>query len=128
MDTIRSGMDQFFALAYICRVINTGPDTWSFDSQVHWDFPALREKFLRGFENLAESPDASSVDRLASLLALTHLELVFFGQHFPSAILGCGADDPQSIAEFVSDLAEMHDGRLNFDDVKARALARQQKR
>src|SRR6516162_1617001 len=25
-DTIRSGMDQFFSLAYICKVINTGRD------------------------------------------------------------------------------------------------------
>jgi hypothetical protein len=30
-DTIRSGMDEFFALAYICKVIDTGRDTWAFD-------------------------------------------------------------------------------------------------
>src|SRR5712671_3774121 len=54
-DTIRSGMDEFFALAYICKVINTGRDTWRFEPHVRWDFPALREKFLRGFERLAGS-------------------------------------------------------------------------
>jgi hypothetical protein len=86
-DTIRSGMDEFFALAYLCRVINTGTDTWSFDPHVPWDFSALREKFLRDFERLAGSPEMSVVDRLASLLALTHLELVFLAQYFPSAIL-----------------------------------------
>ena len=31
MDTIRSGMDGFFSLAYICRVINTRRDTWTFE-------------------------------------------------------------------------------------------------
>lgn len=94
-DTIRSGMDEFFALAYICKVINTERDTWAFDPHVRWDFPALREKFLRGFEQLAESPDANAAQILASLLALTHLELVFLAQHFPSAIFGNVADSPQ---------------------------------
>jgi hypothetical protein len=124
MDTIRSGMDQFFALAYLCRVIDTGAETWVFDPHAQWDFPALRERFIRGFEQLAGSPDASAVDRLSSLLALTHLELVFLGQHFPSAILGYAVADPQSTAEFVSDLSEWHAGRISFEDVKARLLAR----
>lgn len=122
MDTIRSGMDEFFALAYVCRVISTGPDTWIFDPHVHWDFPVLREKFLRGFEHLAEFPDASAVDRLASLLALTHLELVFLVQHFPSAVFMAASSQPSP--ESLSDLSEWHAGRLSFDDVKARALAR----
>ena len=82
MDTIRSGMDQFFLFAFSCRGINTEDDTWNFDRHVHWDFPELRNTFMRRFEHLVES-DASAVDRLASLLALTHLELVFLGQNFP---------------------------------------------
>src|SRR6516225_1045298 len=85
-DTIRSGMDEFFALAYTCKVINAERGTWAPDPHVRWDFPALREEFLRGFEQLAESPDATK--SLASLLALTHLELVFLAQNFPSAIFG----------------------------------------
>ena len=124
-DTIRSGMDQFFALAYLCRVINTGPEAWSFDPHAQWNFPALREKFMHGFEQLARTPDVNAVDRLAALLALTHLELVFLAQYFPSAILGHAAADPQSTAEFVSDLSEWHAGRISFDDVKARLLARE---
>lgn len=83
-DTIRSGIDEFFALAYICKVINTERGTWAFDRHVRWDFPALRERFLRGFEELAESPDANAAQSLASLLALTHLELVFLAQNFPA--------------------------------------------
>lgn len=91
-NTIRSGMDEFFALAYICKVINTGRDTWKFDPQARWDFPTLREKFLRGFERLVGSIDAGTDERLALLLALTHLEIVFLAQHFPSAIFGDVAD------------------------------------
>jgi hypothetical protein len=94
-DTIRSGMDEFFALAYICKVINTPRDTWAFEPHTRWDFPALRERFLRGFERLAESPDTEAPQRLASLLALVHLELVFLAQHFPSAIFGNVANSPQ---------------------------------
>jgi hypothetical protein len=94
-DTIRSGIDEFFALAYICKVINTERGIWAFDPHVRWDFPVLREKFLRGFEQLAESPDANAAQSLASLLALTHLELVFLAQNFPSAIFGDVADSSQ---------------------------------
>jgi hypothetical protein len=94
-DTIRSGIDQFFSLAYICKVINTGRDTWAFEPHARWDFPALRERFLRGFEHLAESPDAGAAEKLALLFALTHLELVFLAQHFPSAIFRDVADGPQ---------------------------------
>jgi hypothetical protein len=94
-DTIRSGMDAFFALAYICKVINTPRATWAFDPHARWDFSALRERFLRSFERLAESPDTEASQRLASLLALVHLELVFLAQHFPSAIFSDVADSPQ---------------------------------
>jgi hypothetical protein len=82
MGTIRSGMDEFFLLAYSCRCINTENETWSFDRHVHWNFPELRETFIRRFQHLVESDD-SAVDRLASLLLLAHLELVFLAQNFP---------------------------------------------
>jgi hypothetical protein len=49
---------------------------------------------------------------------------VFFGRYFPSAILEDTAVDPQSNVEFISDLSEWHAGRITFDEVKARALAR----
>ena len=126
MDTIRSGIYWFFRLADLCAIINTGRDTWNFAPHLHWDFPALREEFLRSFEHLAGS-DMSVVQRLASVLALTHLELVFLAQHFPSATLGGLVDDSQSSAELLSDLAELRAGGLTFDDVKARALLRRYK-
>jgi hypothetical protein len=127
MGTIRSGMDQFFALAYVCGIINTGSETWRVDTPLHCDFPILRERFLSDFEHLAGTPDASMADRLASLLALTHLELVFLGQHFPSAIFKNVASSSQPSSEFLSDLSEWQAGRLSFDDVNARLLARRYK-
>src|SRR5580698_1947260 len=72
MGTIRSGMDEFFSLAYSCRGINTASATWGFDPHAHWDFPVLRERFMRVFEHL-DGPDPSVVDKLASLLVLIHL-------------------------------------------------------
>jgi hypothetical protein len=129
MGTIRSGIDEFFGLADLCTVIETGPETWNFDPLGHWDFPGLRERFMRGFEHLTDySPDRGAAERLASLLALTHLELVFFGRHFPSAIFDDAVVDPQSNAAFISDLSEWHAGRVTFEDVKARALAREKDR
>jgi hypothetical protein len=124
MDTIRSGLDCFFDLAYVCRVINTGPDTWRLDPYVPSGFPELRQKFLRDFDSLAESSEANAVVRLASLLALTHLELLFLAQRFPSALLGDVTINPRSTAAFVSDLSEWHAGRISFDEVKVRLLAR----
>ena len=85
--TIRSGMDHFFALAHACAVINTPRSSWNVDSRAGWDFALLRKDFIRGFERLGDSAPASAVERLAGLLALTRLELLFVAHHFPSAIL-----------------------------------------
>jgi hypothetical protein len=81
MDTVRSGMDQFFGLAYLCRVI-ADSGTWHFDRQVHWGFEEMREAYFRHFRDLTRD-EVSTTERLASLLMLTHLELVFLGQGFP---------------------------------------------
>ncbi len=86
MGTIRSGLDHFFSLAYICAIINTGSRAWSFDRQAQWDFVQLRNKFMRDFDSLAASMPTSTIDKLASLLVLVHLELVFMAQHFPFVI------------------------------------------
>jgi hypothetical protein len=124
MDTIRSGTDWFFKLADLARSLTREEIPGTLTRTCIWDFPALREKFLRNFEHLAGSFDMSVVQRLASVLALTHLELVFLAPHFPSASLRGLVDDSQSSAEFLSDLAELRAGRLTFDDVKARARVR----
>jgi hypothetical protein len=88
--TIRSGMDQFYLLAGSCRGLLREMGAWKPDPHEHWDFSALRERFMRDFEHLTD-PDVSAWDKLASLFTLTHLELVFMARHFPSAIF---ADRP----------------------------------
>jgi hypothetical protein len=96
--TIRSGIDEFYLLAYACRSIVRDNETWKFDPHERWDFPVLRERFMRGFEHLAD-PDVSTADRLASLFGLTHLELVFLARHFPSAIFADRVSDSMTINE-----------------------------
>ena len=86
MDTITSGMDWFFSLTRACIVINTPWATWDFDAHRNWDFLSLRQEFLRRFETLANASDASAPEKLAQLLALTHLQLVFVSRHFPSTM------------------------------------------
>jgi hypothetical protein len=86
MGTIRSGIDHFFSLAHFCKIIDMEREARSMERCLHWDFRALRETFVRGYERFAERPDVSAADALPSLFALTHLELVFLAQHFPSAI------------------------------------------
>ena len=87
-DTIRSGMDWFFGLAHLCTMIQAE----EVDSHASREFPRLRERFMRDFENLAESTDTSAEAALASLLALTHCELLFLAHNFPSAILKDAAE------------------------------------
>ncbi len=87
--TIRSGMDMFFLLAYSCNAIDTDSRTWAFDCEMPVTYKDLRASFLSRFEHVVR-PELSAPDRLACLLALVHLELVFIAQHFPSAILGSG--------------------------------------
>jgi hypothetical protein len=86
METIWSGMDWFFPLAHACTAINTPRATWDFDARRNWDFPSLRQEFLRRFENLANGAETGAPAKLAELLALTHLQLVFLAQHFPSTL------------------------------------------
>lgn len=133
MGTIRSGMDEFFSLAYICRCIDTGSVTWSFAPHAHWDFSVLRESFMRVFEHL-DSPNVSAVDRLASLFVLTHLELVFLAHHFPSVFFEEMANEPRSIAEarsdlseLLTDISELRAGRLSSEDLRVRVQARKSK-
>ncbi|MGA7380281.1 MAG: hypothetical protein WBX03_05475 [Terriglobales bacterium] len=85
MDTIRSGMDEFFLLAQVCRVLTDEFARWNFDRQVISNFSELRTASLRRFEELTRT-DASAGEQLASLLAFVHLELVFLAQNFPSVM------------------------------------------
>jgi hypothetical protein len=111
--TIRSGIDEFYLLAYGCRSIVRDNETWRFDPHERWDFPVLRERFMRGFEHLAD-PDVSTADRLASLFGLTHLELVFLARHFPSAIFADRASDSMTDAEIRQDIKRMIGGKASW--------------
>jgi hypothetical protein len=111
--TIRSGIDEFYLLAYSCRSIVRSGETKDFDPQEYGTFPALREKFMRGFEHLS-APDVSAADKLASLFALTHLELVFMAKNFPSAIFADRSGDSMTAAELRQDIKRMIDGKSSW--------------
>jgi hypothetical protein len=134
MGTVRSGMDSFYQLAYICRGISGSTWTKSVNPQVHSDFPVLREMFMRGFEHL-DDPDASLLDKLDSLFALTHLELEFLAHHFPRAVFADAPDGSRfsveidsDLSEVLTDIREMRAGRLSVSDADRRARARRIKR
>jgi hypothetical protein len=90
MDTIRSGMDSFFAVSYVCRGFKASRDTWNFEKPIPNNFDELRECFLRRFESLMR-PEASAGERVADLLAITHLQIIFLAQNFPYVVLGDGS-------------------------------------
>jgi hypothetical protein len=111
--TIRSGIDEYYSLAYGCRSILRSGKGNTFGPNAHWDFPALRENFMRAFDRLADS-DASVTDRLGSLLFLTHLELVFLARHFPSAVLAERASDSMTVQENLQAIKKMIGGKASW--------------
>jgi len=84
-DTIRSGIDWFYSLAFHCHGIRDDLVKWRFDRQATESFRELRIACLRCFEDLCRS-SATAGEMLASLLAYIHLELVFMAQTFPSNV------------------------------------------
>jgi hypothetical protein len=84
-DTIRSGIDWFYSLAFHCRGIKDEFVSWRFDRRATASFRELRIACLRCFDDLCQ-PSATAGEMLASLLAYIHLELVFMAQTFPSNV------------------------------------------
>jgi len=84
-DTIRSGIDWFYLLAFHCHGLRDDLSTWRFDRQATSNFPELREACLKQFDILCR-PSSAAGEMLASLLAFIHLELVFMVQVFPSLV------------------------------------------
>ena len=113
MGTIASGIDEFFLLAYACRFIDTDRKTWNIDPHEHWDFRALRAKFIHAFEHLAD-PNTSAVDKLSALFALTHLELTFLARYFPSAIFSERVSDSKTIDESLQSIKKMIGGDASW--------------
>jgi hypothetical protein len=130
MGTIRSGIDEFFLLAYGCRSLVETRWTKSLDMDAPWDFPSLRERFLRYFDQLS-GEDLSVSDRLDLLFTLTRLELVFLARHFPSAIFEERVNEPKTVVEakaeltdLLADISEMRAGRLSAAELKTRMRTR----
>lgn len=84
-DTIRSGIDWFYLLAFHCHGIRDDLAKWSFDRQATSHFRELRAACLKRFEVLC-SASSTAGELLASLLSFIHLELVFMAQIFPSVV------------------------------------------
>jgi hypothetical protein len=84
-DTIRSGMDWFYLLAFHCHGLRDDLAAWKFDREMTSDFPKLREACLKRFDILCR-PSSAPGEMLASLLAFIHLELIFMAQVFPSTV------------------------------------------
>jgi hypothetical protein len=84
-DTIRSGLDWFYLLAFHCHRVRDDLATWRFDREATSNFPELRKTCLRQFEILCR-PSARASEMLAALLAFVHLELVYMAQVFPSVV------------------------------------------
>jgi hypothetical protein len=84
-DTIRSGIDWFYLLAFHCHGIKDELVSWRFDRQATTSFRELRIACLRCFDDLCR-PSATAGEMLASLLSFIHLELVFMAQTFPSVV------------------------------------------
>lgn len=84
-DTIRSGIDWFYLLAFQCHGIRDDLAKWTFERQATSNFRELRKACLKHFEILC-SASASTGELLGSLLAFIHLELVFMAQTFPAVV------------------------------------------
>jgi len=84
-DTIRSGIDWFYSLAFHCHSISDDFVQWRFALQATSNFIELRRECLRLFEILC-SPSATVGELLASLLSFIHLELAFMAQIFPFVV------------------------------------------
>jgi hypothetical protein len=84
-DTIRSGIDWFFLLAFHCHGIRDDLAKWTFGRQATSNFRELRKACLKHFEILS-SASASAGELLGSLLAFIHLELIFMAQTFPAIV------------------------------------------
>lgn len=134
MDTIRSGIDEFYLLAFGCQSMGLGGSAASVGLPSRLEFPDLREQFMLRFQHI-DDPDLSLIEKMNSLFALTHLELLFLAQNFPWARFAERASDSRSRAEvdsdfseLLTDLREMRAGRLHLADAAARAKERRDRR
>lgn len=86
MNTIRSGIDSFFAVAMLSRILGEGSSVVAYRWQRPEDSTELRRRYCRGFERLKD-PTIGCAQRIAVLLSLCQAQLVFLGENF-DAIVG----------------------------------------
>lgn len=79
--TIRSGIDFFFAMMFLYRILDTSRARRTFSWKVTAEFAMMRQSFLSMFDTLA-SEDMEFTERLACLLILTKIQLVFLASNF----------------------------------------------
>jgi hypothetical protein len=80
VNTVRSGIDSFFAIALLFRILDTT------DITIHsWKtaagFMRLRHEYLKEFENLSKS-GLTFARRLAGLVMLCQAQLIFLADNF----------------------------------------------
>ena len=83
VNTIRSGMDDFFTCEEHYRVLakpSNGKHQWA----MHSRFPTLREEYLEVFAKM-RNDDLSFIERLSTLLRLVELQLQFTAAYFHHA-------------------------------------------
>jgi hypothetical protein len=79
--TIRSGIDFFFSMMFLYRILDTSRARRTFSWEVTPEFARIRQSFLSMFDTLV-SEDLEFTERLACLLILTKIELVFLASNF----------------------------------------------
>jgi hypothetical protein len=81
-NTIRSGIDHLFSLAFLTRSLDTSELTATLTRKIPQTFPDLRDSFVSLFESFSE-PRVKAVDRLLLLLELGRLQIFFLALYFP---------------------------------------------
>ncbi len=79
--TIRSGIDFFFSMMFLYRILDTSRARRTFSWEVTPEFARMRQSFLSMFDALA-SEDLEFTERLACLLMLSKIQLVFLASNF----------------------------------------------
>jgi hypothetical protein len=85
-NTIRSGMDELYSLAFLCRTINISKTSWKVDRRIPKELSHLKRNFMAVFETLSEER-LKPPQRLFRLIELGRLELLFLVLYFPFPVV-----------------------------------------
>ena len=82
MGTIQSGIDQFVLFGHLCRMFSGLQESWTSEPSRYQNFVNTRADVLHLFERLVATR-SSPIERLASLLSLVRIQLMFFAHFYP---------------------------------------------